>query len=95
MSLPFPIRISLSTTKELAAWRGRVTRSCTWPASITITVGPLKELLRQHPDLRSEEVYAALTYFYDHWDDMVAQLQTLAAAADSLTSSQDGPGPSC
>jgi uncharacterized protein (DUF433 family) len=47
-----------------------------------------EELLRQHLDLRPEEVYAALTYFYDHWDDVVAQLQTLAAAADSLTSSQ-------
>ncbi len=23
-----------------------------------------EELLRQHPDLRPEEVYAALTYFY-------------------------------
>ena len=27
-----------------------------------------EELLRQHPDLRPEEVYAALTYFYDHFD---------------------------
>ena len=30
-----------------------------------------EELLRQHPDLRPEEVYAALTFFYDHYDDMV------------------------
>ncbi len=29
--------------------------------------------LRQHTDLRPEEVYAALTYFYDHHDELVAQ----------------------
>ena len=34
-----------------------------------------EELLRQHPDLRPEEVYAALTFFYDHFDEMVARLQ--------------------
>ena len=27
-----------------------------------------EELLRQHPDLKPEEVYAALTYFYDHYE---------------------------
>ncbi len=43
-----------------------------------------EELLRQHPDLRPEEVYAALTYFYDHFDEMVAQLQAQAGAADAL-----------
>jgi len=32
-----------------------------------------EELLRQHPDLRPEEVYAALTYFYDHYDEIVAE----------------------
>ena len=30
-----------------------------------------EELLRQHPDLRPEEIYAALTFFYDHYDEMV------------------------
>ena len=25
-----------------------------------------EELLRQHPELRPEQVYAALAYFYDH-----------------------------
>src|SRR5205809_7661640 len=34
-----------------------------------------EELLRQHPDLRPEEVYAALTYFYDHYDELVARLE--------------------
>ena len=26
-----------------------------------------EEMLRQHPDLRPEQVYATLTYFYDHY----------------------------
>jgi uncharacterized protein (DUF433 family) len=33
-----------------------------------------EEILRQHPDLRPEEVYAALTYFYDHFEEIVQQL---------------------
>jgi uncharacterized protein (DUF433 family) len=47
-----------------------------------------EELLRQHPDLRPEEVYAALTYFYDHFDDMIAHLQAQAEAIDSLRDAQ-------
>ena len=39
-------------------------------------------LLRQHPDLRPEEVYAALTFFYDHHDDMVAQMNAEASTAE-------------
>lgn len=34
-----------------------------------------EELLRQHPDLRPEEVYAALAYFYDHYEAMLAQMK--------------------
>ena len=34
-----------------------------------------EEILRQHADLRPEEVYSALTYFYDHYDEVVAELQ--------------------
>src|SRR5437764_9212543 len=34
-----------------------------------------EELLRQHPDLRPEEVYAALAYFYDHYPSMLAQME--------------------
>lgn len=34
-----------------------------------------EELLRQHPDLRPEEVYAALAFFYDHFDELVAHMQ--------------------
>lgn len=35
-----------------------------------------EELLRQHPDLRPAEVYAALTYFHDHYDEMVAEIES-------------------
>jgi uncharacterized protein (DUF433 family) len=34
-----------------------------------------EELMRQHPDLRPEEVYAALTYFYDHYSSMMAEMK--------------------
>ena len=34
-----------------------------------------EELLRQHPDLRPEEVYAALAYFYDHFQPMLALMK--------------------
>lgn len=47
-----------------------------------------EELLRQHPDLRSEEVYAALTYFYDHYDEFVRQMKEEAEAVESLRSGQ-------
>ena len=38
-----------------------------------------EELLRQHPDLEPGEVYAALTYFYDHHDDLVREMKSIAA----------------
>jgi uncharacterized protein (DUF433 family) len=41
-----------------------------------------EELLRQHPDLRPEQVYSALAYFYDHYDDITAQLVFSATAAE-------------
>ena len=34
-----------------------------------------EELLRQHPDLRPEQVYSALAYFYDHHAELLAQLK--------------------
>ncbi len=37
-----------------------------------------EELLRQHPDLRPEEVYSALAYFYDHQAEMLAEMQATA-----------------
>jgi uncharacterized protein (DUF433 family) len=47
-----------------------------------------EELLRQHPDLRPEEVYAALTFFYDHHDDLVKQMTGQAEAAEALRAGQ-------
>ena len=41
-----------------------------------------EELLRQHPDLRPEQVYAALAYFYDHYDELIARIESGAAAAE-------------
>lgn len=46
-----------------------------------------EELLRQHPDLRPEEVYAALTYFYDHHDAMVAEIKSTRTAIEADRSS--------
>ena len=42
-----------------------------------------EELLRQHPDLRPEQVYAALTYFYDHHDALVAEMKQSLANANA------------
>jgi uncharacterized protein (DUF433 family) len=41
-----------------------------------------EELLRQHPDLRPQEVYAALAWFYDHFDEVVETLITQADAVE-------------
>jgi uncharacterized protein (DUF433 family) len=41
-----------------------------------------EELLRQHPDLRPEQAYAALAYFYDHHDAMVTQMEASAEVAE-------------
>jgi hypothetical protein len=40
-----------------------------------------EELLRQHPDLRPQEVYAALAYFYDPHEQMISAMESSAAAA--------------
>ena len=47
-----------------------------------------EELLRQHPDLRPEEVYGALTYFYDHLDEMVAEMSSMAERVQTLRNQQ-------
>jgi len=39
--------------------------------------------LRQHPDLRPEEVYAALADFDDHFDELVPAMQESAARAEA------------
>ena len=46
-----------------------------------------EELLRQHPDLAPEEVYASLDYFYDHFGEVTAALRESAVAADAARSS--------
>ena len=33
-----------------------------------------EEIMRQHPDLRPEEVYMALAYFYDHYEEILNDL---------------------
>jgi uncharacterized protein (DUF433 family) len=43
-----------------------------------------EELLCQHPDLRPGEVYAALTYIYDHYETLVRQLDEQAEQAELL-----------
>ena len=45
-----------------------------------------EELLRQHTDLRPEEVYAALTYFYDHHDELVAQMREQSLEGETYRS---------
>jgi uncharacterized protein (DUF433 family) len=47
-----------------------------------------EEILRQHPDLRPEHVYAALTYFYDHHERLVREMHDTAAAADREAAAQ-------
>jgi uncharacterized protein (DUF433 family) len=47
-----------------------------------------EEILRQHPDLRPEQVYAALTYFYDHRDRLVSEMHDTATAAEREAAAQ-------
>jgi uncharacterized protein (DUF433 family) len=42
-----------------------------------------EEILRQHPDLRPEQVHAALTYFYDHYDRLVEDMRVSAEAVEA------------
>src|SRR5436305_14331017 len=42
-----------------------------------------EEILRQHPDLRPEQVHAALTYFYDHQDRLIEEMRASAEAAEA------------
>lgn len=47
-----------------------------------------EEILRQHPDLRPEQVYAALTYFYDHHERLVKEMQDAAVLAKEAAARQ-------
>ncbi|MCG8586114.1 MAG: DUF433 domain-containing protein [Pirellulales bacterium] len=42
-----------------------------------------EEILRQHPDLRPEEVYSALTYFYDHRDALITELKESLSSVEA------------
>ena len=50
-----------------------------------------EELLRQHPDLQPEEVYAALGFFYDHFEEMVEELKQSGEAAERLRANSTQP----
>ena len=50
-----------------------------------------EEILRQHPDLQPEEVYAALGYFYDHYDEMVKEIRESEENAKQLRASTKQP----
>ena len=43
----------------------------------------VEEILHQHPDLRPEQVYAALTYFYDHHDQLVEEMRVSAETVEA------------
>ncbi len=47
-----------------------------------------EELLRQHPDLRPEQVYSALAYFYDHHAELLAQLKGSLQAVERVRPTQ-------
>jgi uncharacterized protein (DUF433 family) len=47
-----------------------------------------EELLRQHPDLRPEEVYSVLTWFYDHYDEVVQKLAEVRERVQETRGSQ-------
>jgi uncharacterized protein (DUF433 family) len=47
-----------------------------------------EEILRQHPDLRPAEVYAALAYFHDHHDRMVAEIEAGRSRASQASGQQ-------
>jgi uncharacterized protein (DUF433 family) len=47
-----------------------------------------EELMRQHPDLRPEQVYSALAYFYDHHASLLSHLKASQQAGESFHPSQ-------
>ena len=50
-----------------------------------------EELLRQHPDLEPAEVYAALTYFYDHRAEILAEMQPAPAQRERAGGAEHFP----
>ena len=47
-----------------------------------------EELMRQHPDLQPGEVYAALTYFYDHYGELVAEIEATTERVERADAAQ-------
>ena len=47
-----------------------------------------EELLRQHPDLRPEQIYSVLTWFYDNYAAVVAELNASMEHAEQHRKSQ-------
>ena len=47
-----------------------------------------EEILRQHPDLRPEEVYSALAWFYDHYAEMVRELKETSEEIEAVRAAQ-------
>src|SRR5438094_581931 len=47
-----------------------------------------EELLRQHADLRPEQVYAALAYFYDHYQTMLAEMKAFNERGEARLQNQ-------
>lgn len=79
----------ISTDEHGTAWIGRTRYKVIHLAAEHYHYGwSAEELMRQHPDLRPEEVYAALTCFYDHHDTMVRLMKSQAAEAEDLRARQ-------
>lgn len=45
-----------------------------------------EDLLHQHPDLRPEQIYSALTCFYDNFDDMIAAMRNSSDVQQPVSS---------
>ena len=45
-----------------------------------------EEICRQHPYLRPAEIYAAMGYYYDHSDEIEAEIRAEAEQADNARS---------
>lgn len=46
------------------------------------------ELMRQYPDLKPVEIYAALTYFYDHREEILKELEDESRLHREMSSQQ-------
>jgi len=47
-----------------------------------------EELLRQHPELRPEQIYSVLTWFYDNYAAVIADLNASLENAEQFRKSQ-------